>query len=123
MTAIEFARFAIYPNYTVTHYVDLSDYDDQPTGALYQMIEKIKKDEYANEERMVFVAPQGLTQTYADLPPDIILELQRQIKDFDIPHFFVIILSNIPAIADYLLYAKNTYNPQEQAAITHLLYV
>jgi hypothetical protein len=109
--------------YVIDHYIDLAEYDTKPVSELYLRIQLCKKDEFGETERIVFIAAQPLKKTFGDLPCDILNSVQRYIQYFDIPHFFVIIVSDVETIAEDLEFLRANYNPQELKAIPHIKYV
>lgn len=103
--------------YTIEHIINLDQFDPDKKGKLYNCLRKIRKSSFADQERIVFIAKDPLTKTYADQPHDIITLLQQNIQCHDIPHYFVIVLTNIPTVKEELEYVRVKYNPQEKLAI------
>ena len=66
------------------------------------------------------MADNALHRTIEDHVPDIMIELQQHISYYNIPHYFVIVVSNIKTIAQDLLYLKNRYYLQEDAPMGHI---
>lgn len=108
--------------YQINKVIDLSTFDALPSGKLYTELRKCHKDVFADNERLVFVAPGPLKKTYLDQPHDIITVLQQYIQTHDIPHFFVIVLTNIESMKTELEYVQKMYNPQEAKPILHIYY-
>lgn len=108
--------------YQIENFIDLAEFDNLPTGRLYSALRKCHKIEFADNERLVFVAGSPLKKTFEDQPHDIITVLQQYLQHHDIPHFFVIVLSNIPTMKTELKYVHSTYNAREPEAILHLKY-
>lgn len=108
--------------YQVINFIDLSDYDHLPKGKLYTALRKLHKEQFNDNERIIFIASDSLKKSFADQPHDIITILQQYIQHHDIPHFFVIVLSNIKSIAQDLLYVQQLYNMQEVNSIGCIYY-
>jgi hypothetical protein len=108
--------------YQVINFVDLSDYDHLPKGKLYTALRKLHKKQFNDNERIIFIASESLKKSFADQPHDVITILQQYIQHHDIPHFFVIVLSNIKSIAQDLLYVQQLYNAQEVNSIGCIYY-
>jgi hypothetical protein len=108
--------------YQVINFVDLLEYDHLPKGRLYTALRKLHKKEFNNNERIIFIASDSLKKSFADQPHDIITILQQYIQHHDIPHFFVIVLSNIKSIAQDLMYVQRLYNTQEVNPIECIYY-
>ena len=104
--------------YQLVDFINLQEYDHLPTGRLYTTLQKIHKEAFANNERIVFIAPSTLKKSFRDEPCDILITLQKYIQNHDIPHFFIIIASNIESIDQELDYIHKKYNPKEVDAIT-----
>jgi homoaconitase/3-isopropylmalate dehydratase large subunit len=108
--------------YQIENFIDLSLFDQLPTGRLYSQLRRCHKTVFADNERVVFVIANNLKKTYTDQPNDIVTVLQQYIQHHDIPHFFIIVLSNINDISQQLNYVHKMYNPQEKISITHRMY-
>lgn len=108
--------------YQIVDFVDLQEYDQLPEGHLYTKIKTCHKDRFEDSERLVFVAPTTLKQSYSDQPCDILITLQKYVQNKDIPHFFIIVLSNIDSIKNDLDYVHKKYNPKEIDSITFMCY-
>lgn len=108
--------------YQIENFIDLADFDQLPTGKLYTALRKLHKDVFNDNERVVFVADASLKKTFADVPHDIIITLQQYIQAHDIPHFFVIVVSNINTIGTELMYVHQKHNKQEEYPIPYIEY-
>jgi len=107
----------LFAKYTIEHCINLDEFDPNKRGKLYNCLRKIHKPNFDDQERILFVAEKSLTKTYADQPHDVISMLEQNIQHRDIPHFFIIILSNIDTIKEELEYVRAKFNPQEQLPI------
>lgn len=112
----------LHAQYRIVDFVDLHEYDQLPEGQLYTKIEACHKDKFDDDERLVFVVPATLKKTYHDLPCDILITLQKHIQQKDIPHFFIIVLSDIDSIGRDLDYVHRKYNPKEIDSVTFMCY-
>lgn len=119
---IEEVKTQLNDKYQIENFIDLSEFDNLPTGRLYSKLRRCHKVEFADNERVVFVIPNNLKKSYIDQPYDIVTVLQQYIQHHDIPHFFIIVLSNSLDIPEQLEYVRKMYNPQEQIPISHILY-
>lgn len=111
-------KLGLQQTYQLVDFVDLQEYDQLPTGKLYTRLQKMHKDAFADNERIVFIAPVTLKRSFSDEPCDILIVLQKYIQQHDIPHFFIIVVSNIQSIEHDLDYVHKKYNPKEVDAIT-----
>lgn len=119
---IEEVKTQLNDKYQIENFIDLSEFDSLPTGRLYSKLRQCHKIEFADNERVVFVIPNNLKKTYTDQPYDIVTVLQQYIQHHDIPHFFIIVLSDSADMPEQLEYVRKMYNPQEQIPILHILY-
>lgn len=107
--------------YRIENFITLRDYDLLPTGRLYTQLRRCHKVVFDDDERIVFVA-ENLKRTYKDQPCDIITALQQYIQHHDIPHFFIMVLTNIEDMPEQLDYVHKKYNPQEVVPMAHIRY-
>ena len=112
----------LHDQYQIENFINLTEFDQLPRGKLYTALRKLHKDVFADNERVVFVACHPLKKTFVDQPHDIIITLQQYIKTFDIPHFFVIVVSNIESLDQELTYAHQMYNTQEVNPVQYITY-
>lgn len=96
--------------HTVVDIIDLNKFESQPRKELYYRIESCKKDEFENTERILILVPSTLSRTFESVPADILIDLQKYIKEFDIPHYFLIIVTNVPTIKKDLNFLKRYTN-------------
>ena len=115
------AKSSLLLQYQISHFIDLKQFEPDLKGQLYNCLRKIRKESFADQERIVFVAQRPLIKSYADQPHDVISMLEKNIQHHDIPHFFVIVLSDIDTIAEELEYVRAIYNPQETLPMAHIL--
>lgn len=119
---LERVKHRLQTQYQIDHFIDLAEFDQLPRGKLYTALRRLHKPVFADNERVVFVATGPLKKTYADQPHDIIIALQEYVQHHDIPHFFVIVVTDKAAIPEELEYVRRMYNPQEQLPMPHILY-
>lgn len=112
----------LHVQYQIDTFIDLSEYDHLPKGKLYTALRKLHKEVFADNERIVFIADKSLKKSFNDQPHDIITVLQQYIQHHDIPHFFVIVISNIESMANSLSYVQKLYNTQEVSSIECIYY-
>jgi hypothetical protein len=108
--------------YQIDTFVDLLEYDHLPKGKLYTALRRLHKAVFADNERIVFIANKSLKKSFNDQPHDIITVLQQYIQHHDIPHFFVIVISNIKSMPNDLSYVQKLYNTQEVSPIECIYY-
>lgn len=120
--SLEKVKHQLQRQYQIDHFIDLAEFDQLPRGRLYTALRKLHKPVFADNERVVFVANSGLKKSFNDQPHDIIIALQEYIQHYDIPHFFIIVLTNNESIPTELEYVRKRYNPQESNTILHILY-
>ena len=106
------AKADLQTRYQIDHFIDLKQFEPDLKGRLYNCLRKLRKESFADQERIVFIAKQPLIKSYADQPHDVISMLEQNIQHHDIPHFFLIVLSDIQTIAEELEYVRVKYNPQ-----------
>jgi hypothetical protein len=119
---LERIKQKLHAQYQIDNFIDLSEYDHLPKGKLYTALRKLHKEVFADNERIVFIANTSLKKSFDDQPHDIITILQQYIQHHDIPHFFVIIISNIRSMTEDLLYVQKLYNMQEVIPIECIYY-
>lgn len=108
--------------YQIDNFIDLAEFDNLPTGKLYTALRRLHKEVFADNERVVFVASRPLKKSYGDQPHDILISLQGYVQHHDIPHFFIIVVTNIDSLPGELEYVRAKYNPQETLPMTHIFY-
>jgi len=119
---LERIKHRLQTQYQIDNFIDLTEFDNLPKGKLYTALRKLHKEVFADNERVVFVATGPLKKSYADQPHDILISLQGYVQHHDIPHFFIIVVTNIESIPAELEYVRKKYNPQEELPMTHVLY-
>lgn len=73
----------------------LDDLYDLPSSTLYRFLKPLKKEEYADNERIVFY-------NYGKINNDVLDHLYQMLLNIDIPEFFILIISNQLSTVDYL---------------------
>ena len=107
--------------YQIDNFIDLTEFDQLPKGRLYTALRRLHKEVFADNERVVFVACGNLKKSYGDQPHDIIIALQEYVQHHDIPHFFIIVITNLASVPEELEYVRKRYNPQEELPMSHIL--
>jgi hypothetical protein len=100
--------------YTVTDIIDLNKFESRPQKELYYRVESCKKDVFENHERILILVPSTLKKTFVSVPADILIDLQKYIKEFDIPHYFLIVVTDIPTIKKDLNFLKRYTNDTQE---------
>lgn len=119
--SLERIKHQLQRRYQIENFIDLAEFDELPAARLYSQLRKCHKPVFSDNERLVFVAMHPLKKTYDDQPHDIITTLQQYIQHHDIPHFFVIVVTDIKSVPGELEYVRARYNPQEALPMTHIL--
>lgn len=101
--------------YHCIYFKNLDDYLTLPITQLYTDLTLLKKDIYADKERIVFYT---LTTTNKEL----VFHLQKTIATLEIPNFFVHVISNQHDIDQHLTEAGLLYSAdQDPIAVTYCL--
>ena len=119
---LERVKHRLQTQYQIENFINLAEFDQLLSGKLYTALRKLHKDAFNDSERIVVIANGPLKKSFNDQPHDIITVLQQYIQTHDIPHFFVIVVTNIESIPAELEYVRNRFNPQESIPMTHILY-
>lgn len=106
-------------DYTILDCIDLSEFDQRYERQLRARFDKIAWPHYKENERIVFIADRTLKRRFDDEPPDVLIEMQRHIHYYNIPHYFIIVVSNSESIEAELAYLQKKYYPQETQPIPH----
>lgn len=106
--------------HSVLDVIDLSSTTIKST--LLFKLEPYRNKEFADNERIIFVVDKSAQTTFEQQPPDILPDLQSHIRDLNIPHFFVIILTNITNLHNHLQILHQSRYYQETIPIT-VIYV
>ena len=88
-------------DYTILGSYRLEDLANQPSSSLYNFLHPLKKETFADNERIVFY-------NYQPINEEVLRHLQNTLKYLDISEFFVIIVTNQLATKDTL----STFNCQ-----------
>lgn len=108
--------------FAVDHFINLNEIDQQNSfSVLYSLLENIKQDPFPDEYRIVFYYYKPLKKTFLDCPCDILDYLQKVLCYYDIPNFFVIIVTNDTSINDDLEYLRQKYTNDENHCITAMI--
>jgi hypothetical protein len=86
---------------------------------LQSRFDKIAWPRYKENERIVIIADRTLNRRFDDEPPDALIEMQQHVHYYNIPHYFIIVVSNIADIDRELAYLQKKYYPQETQPIPH----
>lgn len=96
--------------YSIVDCINLKDHD---TNSLLTALAPHKDKEFNNNERLIVIADKALPTTFSGMPPDIMPKMQEYIRYLNIAHFFVLIVTNIDNIEQYLLQLQKTYHYRE----------
>jgi MoaA/NifB/PqqE/SkfB family radical SAM enzyme len=104
----------MYSNYSLLHYENFADYYSKPINSLYKTLHNLKRESYADNERIVFYdLTAGVKDAY-DL-------LQKVLVALDIPNYFVLIVTNNPNVTSWLESAKNKHISYENTITCELV--
>lgn len=118
---LEHVKNQLQRQFEIDNFIDLAEFDQLPRGRLYTALRRLHKPVFADNERVVFIATGALKKSYADQPHDIIHALQEYIQHHDIPHFFVVVITDNASIPGELEYVRTRHNPQEPRPMAHIL--
>ena len=92
----------------------------ESNNCLYTEIKKYDNYVFQKDERLIVIADNRLKKTFDDLPADIISVFQQYIRDCNVPHFFIIMLTNISSLKEDLEYTHNKFYYQETESISNI---
>jgi len=85
MTALD----SLHEKYSVIVCQDIAEYFDMPWGDFYLNLRSMKREEYQDQERLVFYLRDLVSDT---LLRDFFRDFYQQLKVIDIPNFFVVLV-------------------------------
>lgn len=85
------------------------------------LLSKYKNPDFKDNERLIFIVDSSLPCSYTNTPPDMLIELQKIIAELTVPHFFIVVLSDIELIGQYLVKLQEMYYRQEVIPIPYIL--
>ena len=94
--------------------INLSDCDK---NSLLGKLSLYKDKVFKPDEILVIIADKSLPTTFDDQPPDIMPKMQEYIRYLNIPHNFILIVTNIDNMEQYLLQLQKTYYYHEESPI------
>ena len=100
--------------YSIVDCINLKDYD---INTLLNALNPHKDRIFHSDERLIIIADKSLPTTFKGYPPDIMSKMQEYIRYLNIAHFFVLIVTNIDNMEQYLLQLQKTYYYQETTPI------
>jgi hypothetical protein len=101
--------------YRVLDTIDLVDARIQET--LGQRLQAFKDCTFSENERLIVLVDKSLPTTFAGHAPDILPKLQEYIRNANIAHAFILIITNIDNLDKHLLHLQQTRYPQETIPI------
>lgn len=90
----EKAKELIPSDVKVKHWIDLSAFEYN-NGALFDLLKELKEDQFEENLRIVFYHSNILSKDFDDLPPDILIKLQKILCQTDIPNYFCLVISDM----------------------------
>jgi len=88
--------FDFLDQYNVLGSYTLENFYSKPSSALYHFLAPLKKEVFADNERIVFY-------NFTKINDDLLVHLQKTLVYLDIPEFFVIVVTNQTLIAEKLV--------------------
>lgn len=85
MTALD----TLYEKYSIIACQDITEYFDMPWGNFYLDLRSMKRDEYQDQERLIFYLRDLVDEK---LLKDFFRDFYRQLKAIDLPNFFVVLV-------------------------------
>jgi hypothetical protein len=108
--------------FLIDHFINLNEIDQHKSfSVLYSLLENVKQDTFPNNYRIVFYYCEPLKKTFLDCPCDILDYLQKVLCYYDIPNFFVIIVTNDTSIDSDLEYLRQKYTNNENHCISSMI--
>lgn len=109
--------------FAIDQFIDLNEIDQYKSfSVLYSLLENVKQEEiFPDNYRIVFYYYKPLKKTFLDCPCDILDYLQKVLCYYDIPNFFVIIVTNDKSINDDLEYLRQKYTNNEDHCISSMI--
>ena len=101
--------------YSVVGAINLSEHN---SNSLLSALSLYKNKIFKDNERLVIIADQSLPAKFEGRPPDIMPKMQEYIRDLNIAHFFILMVTNIDKAEQYLLQLKQMYYSTEDTQIT-----
>jgi hypothetical protein len=92
--------------YQIEFYNPIEYFLTKPIPELYKTISGIKRDEYSDNYRIVFVASSAIPQDFVDY-------LQKILTQLDIPNFFVLIIGNRTELQSQLKLACDRFSTED----------
>jgi hypothetical protein len=98
--------------YSVVGIINLSE-----TDTLVTKLGEFANKEFDVDERLLVIADKSLPTTYEGEPPDILPDFQMYVRDANIAHPFILVLTDIDNLAEHLLQLQQTRYRQETMPI------
>jgi hypothetical protein len=96
--------------YDVQHFVNLNEIDQTKSfSILHDILSSVKQEKFSDNYRIVFYHTRPLLKTYPDCPCNILDHLQKILHYYDIPNFFVVVVSNDKSISSDLKSVHQKY--------------
>jgi len=92
--------------------LDCIDLGKLSKSELYGRVQSCKQQTFNNDQRVLALACRDLHRKFDDLPPDALIEFQKNIQQHDIPHHFIILITDIADIKKELEYLKEKYSTE-----------
>ena len=106
--------------YNVGKYINLNALDQEHYSVLYSEFKDVKQEVFPDNFRIVCYYLSPLTRSFDDCPCDIIEHLQKILAYYDIPNFFVLVVTNDTSIAEDLIYVQKRHST-DKYPISHMI--
>lgn len=91
--------------------IDISELNS--SADFFKVLSPLKENVFADDVRIIFFNSKELIHSFADLPADQLITLQKMLVYLDIPNFFCLFRSNNKNIVQELEYVCNHYATNE----------
>ena len=102
------------------HIVGTINLADHNVNSLLTALLPYQNKIFKNNERLIILADKSLPAKFDGYPPDIMPKMQEYIRDLNIAHFFILMVTNIDKAEQYLLQLKQIYYPAEDTPIPYI---
>ena len=108
---LEQVQQVIPKEFNVKGFLNLSELSKD--AELYSALAKLKEDVFEDFTRIVFYHSDPLIYTFADLPADSLIQLQKMLVYIDIPNYFCLLVTDNKNISEELIYVNNNHAVNE----------
>ena len=104
----------IYSNHNIIGTIYISDFFKSNGNKLvFDQLQALRQDSYNPNDRIVIIYDRPDHYSYADLPGDSLITLQKYLTQLDITNCFVLAVSSIPTIANECYQVQKLYSADD----------